>query len=162
MDRPTPTQQQNMPRPSSAPTDLDQYAPTAMEEGEIDSRTDQDPSILEVPAINWARYVGVRSVQCVKMEHAQKITTQEDNNWDLEQDVRENEENFSTDLQLLLNETTNDPTLLKTLVCLERQQHDQLPNEYQEKVITSVRSGLHRGQNNCPKEHPNSHHQPPT
>ena len=136
MDRPTPTQQQNMPGPSSAPTDLDQYAPTAMEEGEIDSETDQDPSILEVPAINWARYVGVGSVQFVKMEHAPKITPQENNNWDLEQD-------FSTNLQLLLNETTNDPTLLKTLVCLERQQHDQLPNEYQEEVITSVRSGLH-------------------
>ena len=44
-----------------------------MEEGEIDSETDQDPSVLEVPAINWARYVGVKSVQYVKLGHARKI-----------------------------------------------------------------------------------------
>ena len=56
---------------------------------------------------------------------------QEDNNWDLEQAVRETEKNFSTDLQLLMSETTNDPTLLKTLVCLERQQQDQIPDGYQ-------------------------------
>ena len=48
----------------------------------------------------------------------------------MEQAVRETERNFSTDLQLLMSETTNDPVLLKTLVCLERQQHDQIPDEY--------------------------------
>ena len=32
-----------------------------IEEGEIDSEKDQDPSILEVPAINWAHYVGVKN-----------------------------------------------------------------------------------------------------
>ena len=53
-DRPKPVQQQNMPGPSSATTDREQYAPMPMEEGEIDSETDQDPSILEVPATNWA------------------------------------------------------------------------------------------------------------
>ena len=101
-----------------------------MEEGEIESETEQDPSILEVPAIKWALYVGVKSVQYVKLGHAPKIAAQEENNWDLTQAVRETERNFSTDLQLLMNETTNDPTLLKTLVCLERQQHDQIPDEY--------------------------------
>ena len=30
-----------------------------------------------------------------------------------------------------MNETTNDPNLLKTLVCLERQQHEMIPDEYQ-------------------------------
>ena len=30
-----------------------------------------------------------------------------------------------------MTETTNDPTLLKTLVCLERQQHELIPEEYQ-------------------------------
>ena len=99
------------------------------EEGEIESETDQDPSVLEVPAINWARYVGVKSVQYVKMGHASKVTAMEENNWDLGQAVRETERNFSTDLQLLMNETTNGPTLLKTLVCLERQQHEQYPDE---------------------------------
>ena len=102
-----------------------------MEEGEIESETGQDPSILEVPAINWARYVGVRSVQYVKMGHAPRVMAQEVNNWDLEQAVRETEKNFPADLQLLLSETTNDPTLLKTLVCLERQQQVKIPYEYQ-------------------------------
>ena len=42
-----------------------------------------------------------------------------------------------------LNETTNDPTLLKTLVCLERQQHDQIPDEYlPHKKRLSSRFGL--------------------
>ena len=43
----------------------------------------------------------------------------------------ETEKNFSTDLQLLMTETTNDPILLKTLVCLERQQQEMIPDEYQ-------------------------------
>ena len=30
-----------------------------MEEGEIGSETDQDPSVLKVPAVNWAKCVGV-------------------------------------------------------------------------------------------------------
>ena len=122
MDRPTPVQP-DKPGPSSAPI--------PMEEGEIDSETDQDPSVLEVPAINWARYVGVKSVQYVKMGHAPRVAAEERNEWNLEHTVRETEKNFSTDLQLLMNETTNDPSLLKTLVCLERQQHEMIPEEYQ-------------------------------
>ena len=114
-----------------------------MEEGDIDSETDQDPSILEVPAWNWAKYVGVKSVQYVKLGHAPKIAAQEENSWDLEQAVRETEKNFSTDLQLLMTETTNDPTLLKTLVCLERQQHELIPDENQtHKRKLSSRFGL--------------------
>ena len=76
------------------------------------------------------RYVGVKSVQYVKMGLAPKIAAQKESNWDLEQAVRETERNFSTDLQLLRSETTNDPTLFKALVCLERQQNDQIPREY--------------------------------
>ena len=102
-----------------------------MEEGEIDSETDQHPSVLEVPAVNWAPYVGVKSVQYVKMGHASRIAAKKQNNWNLEQAVRETEKIFSTDLQLLMTETTNDPNLLKTLVCLERQQHEMIPDEYQ-------------------------------
>ena len=130
VDRQTPVQHENRPGPSSASPGQELFAPMPMEEGEIESETDQDPSILEVRAINWARYVGVKSVQYVKMGHAPKIAAQEENNSDLAQAVRETERNFSTDLQLLMNETTNDPTLLKTLVCRERQQHDQIPDEY--------------------------------
>ena len=56
---------------------------------------------------------------------------------------RETEKNFSTDLQLLMTETTNDPTLLKTLVSLELQQHELIPEEYQmHKRKLSSRFGL--------------------
>ena len=139
MDRPTPVQQQqhdqsqyDKPGPSSATANTEHsFAQIPMEEGKIESETDQDPSILEVPAWNWARYVGVKSVQYVKMGHAPKVAALDENTWDLEQAVRETKKNFSTDLQLLMTETTNDPTLLKTLVSLERQQHELIPEEYQ-------------------------------
>ena len=68
--------------------------PVPMEEGEIASETDQDPSVLEVPAINWARYVGVKSVQYVMMGHAPRISFEEQDEWNLEQAVRETEKNF--------------------------------------------------------------------
>ena len=74
--------------------------------------------------------MGVKSVQYVKMGQALKVIVQKDNDWDLEQAVRETKKNFSTDLQLLMSETTNDPTLLETLVCLKRQQQEQVPDEY--------------------------------
>ena len=151
VDRPTlaQQQQQNSTGPSATTNTDQQLAPVLMEEGEVDSGTDQEPSILEVPAWNWARYVGLKSVQYVKMVLAPKIVAQEENNWDLEQAVRETEKNFSTDLQLLMTQTTNDPTLLKILVCLERQQHELIPEDYQthrKKVIKQVRSSLYRGQ----------------
>ena len=139
MDRPTPVQQQqhdqsqyDKPGPSSATANTEhQFAQIPMEEGEVESETDQDPPILEVPAWNWAHYIGVKSVQYVKMGHAPKVAALDENTWDLEQAVRETESNFSTDLQLLMTETTNDPTLLKTLVSLERQQHELIPEENQ-------------------------------
>ena len=100
LDRKTPAQQQQNSTGPSA-TNIDQhFAPVPTEEGEIDSESDQDPSVLEVPAWNWAQYVGVKIVQYVKMGHAPRIAVQEENNWDLEQAVRKTEKNFSTDLQL--------------------------------------------------------------
>ena len=172
MDRPTPVQKQqydqsqhDRPGPSSAATDTQhQFAQIPMEEGLIESETDQDPSILEVPAWIWARYVGVKSVQYVKMGHAPKVAALDENNWDLEQTVRETEKNFSTDLQLLMTETTNDPTLLKTLVSLERQQHELIPERVpnaQKKAIKPIRSGLHRRQNHCPQKSQSYQYQPP-
>ena len=101
-----------------------------MEEGEISSDSELAPSVLEVPTINWAIYLGVMIVQYIKMGHAPKVQALEQNNWDLENNVRETEKEFATDLQLLMTETTNDPKLLKTLVCLERQQYDNIPDEY--------------------------------
>ena len=64
--------------------------------------TDQDPSILEVPAKNCARYVKVKSVQDVKMEQAPRIPVEEPTDLILDQAVREIEKKFSTDLQLLM------------------------------------------------------------
>ena len=92
IDRPTPAQliQNDQPGTSCSNTGQGRIIPVPMEEGEIDSETDKDPSVLEVPAMNWARYVGVKSVQYVKMGHAPKIIA-EDKNWDLEQPVRETE-----------------------------------------------------------------------
>ena len=90
-----------------------------LEEGEIGSDTDQHPSNLEVPAVNWAKHVGVKSVHYIKMVHAPKVDAEETNHWDLGNAVRETKKNFSTDLHLLMIETTNDPKILKTLVCLE-------------------------------------------
>ena len=145
IDRPTPAQliQNDQPGTSCSNTGQGRITPVLMEEGEINSETDKDPSVLEVPAMNWARYVGVKSVQYVKMGHAPKIIAEEEKNWDLEQAVRETEKNFSTDLQLLMTETTNDPSLLKTLVCLERQQHELIPEEYlAHKKKLSSRFGL--------------------
>ena len=63
---------------------MPQQETTPMEEGEIDSDSDQDPSILEVPAVNWAEYVGVKSVQYIKQGHAPRTTAEEPNDWDLE------------------------------------------------------------------------------
>ena len=121
------------------------YTPdeTPMEEGEISSDSEMAPSVLEVPTINWANYLGVKSVQYIKMGHAPRIQALEPNDWDHENTVRETEKEFATDLQLLMTETTNDPKLLKTLVCLERKQHDNIPEEYsQYKRKLSTRYGL--------------------
>ena len=40
-----------------------------MEEGETSSDSELAPSLLEVPTINWAGYLGVESVQYFKMGH---------------------------------------------------------------------------------------------
>ena len=128
----------NQPSTSTARTE---EAP--MEEGEISSDSEMAPSVLEVPTINWANYLGIKSVQYIKMGHAPRIQAIELNNWDHENTVRETEKEFATDLQLLMTETTNDPKLLKTLVCLERKQYDSIPEEYKQyKRKLSTRYGL--------------------
>ena len=72
MDRPAPAQYQDLPGPLKATSGQELCAPMPMEVGEIESETDLDPTVLEVPAINWARSVGVKSVKYVKVEHAHK------------------------------------------------------------------------------------------
>ena len=76
------------------------------------------------------------------MGHAPRKAVEEQNDRNLEQAVRETEKKFSTDLELLMTETTNDPNLLKTPVCLERQQHEMIPQDYQtykRKTVKQVR-----------------------
>ena len=101
-----------------------------MEEGEISSDSELAPSVPEVPTINWANYLGVKSVQYIKMGHAPRKQAMEPKNWDHEYTIRETEKEFATDRQILMTETTNDPKRLKTLVCLERKQYDNIPKEY--------------------------------
>ena len=133
-----------IPRNTSQPgTSTARPEEVPMEEGEISSDSEMAPSVLEVPTINWANYIGIKSVQYIKMGHAPRIQAIEPNNWDHENTVRETEKEFATDLQLLMTETTNNPKLLKTLVCLERKQYDNIPEEYnQYKRNLSTRYGL--------------------
>ena len=135
--------QDNQGTSQTRPTTI--YTPdeTPMEEGEISSDSELAPSVLEVPTINWANYLGVKSVRYIKMGHARWIQTPEPNDWDHENTVRETGKEFATVLQLLMTETTNDPKLLKTFVCLERKQYDNIPEEYnQYKRKLSTRYGL--------------------
>ena len=101
-----------------------------MEEGEISSNSELAPSVLDVPTINWANYHGVKSVRDIKAILEPRTQAMEPNIWDHGNTVRETGKEFATDLQLLMTETTNDPKLLKTLVCLERKQYDNIPEEY--------------------------------
>ena len=84
---------------------------------------------MEVPAINWVQYVGCKNVQYVRMGNAPRVSAEE-NERDTAATAKDAEKKFSTDLSLIIKETTNDPKLLKTLVALERQQHELITNEY--------------------------------
>ena len=88
MNQPAPAQlnQQDRPGPSAAPTNQDRDVPIQMEEGEIDSERDQDPSVLVVSTVKRARSW---DQNCPKRENGtcSKITAWEENNWNLEQAV---------------------------------------------------------------------------
>ena len=91
------------------------------------SDTDQT---IAVPAINFKRYLGATSVRYIQMGTASKV--QYEDKRDLEETVRQVEQKFSTDLRTIADETTNDENLLKTLVCLERRNYEQIPEEYRQ------------------------------
>ena len=57
---------------------------------------------------------------------------QDDNQWDLEEAVRQVEQKISIDLKTIAKETTNDNKLLKALVCIKRQNVEPLPDEYKD------------------------------
>ena len=131
-----------------------------MVEKEIDSETDQDPFVLEVSTTNWAWYVGTKKSNTSKWDmHQEWQPAEKDNDRDLEQVVRETEKSFSTDLLLLMTDTTRNPSLLQTLRILERQQHEMTSN-VKKKVIKQVRQCLSGRHNFCPEEFPSHNIQP--
>ena len=83
---------------------------------------------LDVPAINFKRYLGTTGVRYIQMGQASHI--QNENKWDLEETIRQADQKFTTDLKTIAIETTNDEKLLKTLVCLERRTLEQIPDDY--------------------------------
>ena len=111
VDRPLRQQHPNekQPGPSSQNEQVyHEYIP--MEEGEIGSLTDQDSSTLEVPAFNWAKYVGVKSVQSIMMSHAPKVDEDVPNNWALGNEgnaVRETDKKFFTNESSRLTHVRN-------------------------------------------------------
>ena len=79
VDRPqAPANAEDRPGHSTTKNSTAQQQLIPMEEGKIDSESDQDPPILEIPAVNWAKYAGVKSVQYIKMGHAPR-TAEEPN-----------------------------------------------------------------------------------
>ena len=53
-------------------------------------------------------------------------------NWDVADAVKKADQKFSTDSEYLMKETPEDDTLLETLVSLEKEQHEQIPQEMQQ------------------------------
>ena len=133
-------QQEDEPGPSS------RQAHTPMEEGEIDSETHQDPSVLEVPAVNWTKYVGVKSVQYIKMGHVPKVDAEQPNDAATPNDGNDRR-----------------PKSPKKLFSLERQQLENIPDDfslYRKKLFTRYGLVFLRRPDNCVKEPENNGHQP--
>ena len=145
MDRPTPVNHADRPGPSTTlPSQQELFAPMPTEESEIESDGPRPVSTRssrnQLGTLGGGKERAVcQNGSCIKSHGNGRKQL----GLFLGQAVKETERNLSTDLQLLMNETTNDPTLLKTLVCLERQQHEQIPDEYlPHKKKLSTRFGL--------------------
>ena len=90
-----------------------------MEVGEIESEREQDPSVLEVPAVIGLNIrAGVKMIQKIKIGRASRTNAEKPNNWNQGAAVRETKISFCTD-QFLVTVTR----LLKTTLWLEPQQH---------------------------------------
>ena len=83
---------------------------------------------IAVPAINFKRYLGATGVEYINMGKASKIQTSSD--WDLKETVRQVDQKFATGLKTVAGETTNEEKLFKTVVCIERNTMEQIPEEY--------------------------------
>ena len=108
---------------------------------ETETMSSDSDQTMTVPAINFKRYLGATSVRYIQMGTAGKL--QYEDKWDLEETKRQVEQNLSTDLRTIADETTNDEKLLKTLVCLQRRNFEQIPEEYkQHKTNLSTKFGV--------------------
>ena len=68
---------------------------------------------------------------------------QNNDEWNLEETLRQAEQMFASDLKTIATETTNDDKLLKTQVCLGRKTVNQIPEEYKQYIKNlSTRFGL--------------------
>ena len=64
---------------------------------------------IDVTAINFKKYLGVIGVRYIQMGQASHV--QNNNEWNLEETVRQAEQKFATDLKTIAMETTNDDKL---------------------------------------------------
>ena len=86
-----------------------------MKEGDSSSDSELAPALMAKPTSDLANYIGVKSVQYIKMGHSPTYKPSTPNKWDHEITKRETVKEFATDLQLPM--TTKRPKLIKTLVC---------------------------------------------
>ena len=80
---------------------------------------------IDVPTVNSKKYLGATGVRYVQMGQASHV--QENNEWNLEETVRQAEHKFSTILKTIAMDITNVDKLLKTL---ETQTINQIREEY--------------------------------
>ena len=93
------------------------------------------------PAIYFKRYLGPTRMRYIQMGTASKVHNNDQ--WNLEETVRQLERKCSLDLLTIAHETTYDEKLLKSLVCLERRKLEQIPDEYKVyKTNLSTRFGV--------------------
>ena len=78
---------------------------------------------IDAPTITFKKYLGATGVRYVQMRQASHV--QHNNELNLEETIRQAEQKFTTDLKTTATETTNDDKCLKSLVCLERSDHNK-------------------------------------
>ena len=128
-----------------------------MEEGETESQTDQTPSVLEVPAVNWAKYVGVKSVHYIIMGHEPKVDTEEPNDWD-----RGNGNAVRHRLAITHDGDNKRPKTSQNARLLRETTARQNARQIvflQKEDINQIQAGFLRRPNICPKELEDNGHQ---
>ena len=94
---------------------------------ELETMSSDSDQIVAVPAINFKGHLGSTSVRYIQMGTPSRV--QYIGDWDLEETVRQVDQNFSTELRTIADDTTIDENLLKTLECLEPRRLEQILEE---------------------------------